>query len=118
MPNPLWQTPYDKYGRLVPHMRAMGTAINSRSQAITQSSHFELDATTTLLQVSAISKDMFLKWATGGEDYATAVDYDEFIPAGTTIQVMVPKIKETDDFYTDIQIVGRATSGSVALVEK
>ena len=96
----------------------MGIAINSRSQAITQSSHFALDATTTLLQVSAISKDMFLKWATGGEDYATAIDFDEFIPAGTTIQVMVPKKKETDDFYTDIQIVGRATSGSVALVEK
>ena len=119
MPNPLWETPFDKYGRLVPYITPRGLAINSRSQAIAQSSHFALSATTTLLQVTAIVKDMFLKWATGGEDYATANDYDEFIPAGTTIMVQVPlKGDGTPDFFTDIQIVGRESGGSVSIVEK
>jgi len=117
MPNPQWEIPFDKYGKLNPLMRARGLALNSRVQSIAQSSHFELNALTTLVQVTAITKDMLLKWATDGEDYAKATDYDEYIPAGTTIELMIP-LKSNDDFYSDIQIVGIASGGSVAIVEK
>jgi hypothetical protein len=117
MPDPRWEIPFDKYGKLNPLMRARGLALNSRTQEITQSSHFTLNALTTLLQVTAISKDMFLKWADDGEDYATAQDFDEFIPAGTTVELMIP-LKTDGDFYEDIQIVGREASGSVSIVEK
>ena len=128
MPNPRWEIPFDKHGRLAKHMRARATALNSRVVSISKSTHFELDSEATLIQVTARTKDMYLKWAKdladgtdASEDYATGDDFDEYIPAGTTVELMIPLKGSTStkgDFYDDIQIIASASGGSVVVVEK
>ncbi len=118
MPNPQWEIPFDKYGKLNPAMRARGIGNASKVQAIKTSTYFkDLNELTTLIQVTAISKDMMFKWTNDSEEYVKATNMDEYIPAGTTVELMIP-LTDKNEFYEGFQVAGIADSGSVALVEK
>lgn len=114
---PDYELPTDKYGIKLYGAMPCGEAINSRTLAITQSTHFILNANTTLIQVSAISKTLYLKWTNDGEDYATANDFDEVIPVDGIVVLGVP-LKSDGSRYTGLQVVGSVTGGTFVLIEK
>jgi hypothetical protein len=116
MPDPRWEIPFDKYGKLAPHMRARGVSYASKVQSIASSTYFSVNAQSTLVQITAITKDMMLKWTNNSEDYAKSTNCDEYIPSGTTVELMIPLT--AGNFYDGFQIAGIASGGSVAIVEK
>lgn len=108
--------PTDSYGHLI-RLTPTGTAKARTVQALTTSFYIALNSATTILRVYAIAKDVYLHWATSGEDYCTAVNFDEVIPAGQYIDLAIPN-KVNGAKYTAIQVVGRESGSTVIVIEK
>lgn len=106
----------DSYGHSV-QLTPTGTAKARTVQALTSSHYLVLNTSTTLLRVYAIAKDVYLHWATSGEDYCTAANLDEVIPAGQYIDLAIPN-KTNGAKYTAIQLVGREAGSTVIVIEK
>lgn len=75
---------------------------------ISSSTEVTLNAATTLIEVSAISQGIFMKW--GGT--ASSSDFDEFIQAGSTRHYVVPAGQTT------VQFIEQAASAALVLIEK
>lgn len=110
------EQPLDKYGRPLRTALPRATALARTVQALTSSFMVELNDSTTLVQVYAISKDVYLKWATGGEDYVTSENFDEVIIAGERVVLEVPS--NGSNLYDYIQLVGREAGATVVVIEK
>lgn len=106
----------DSYGHPV-QLTPTGTAKVRTVKALTTSFYIALNSTTTVLRVYAIAKDVYLHWATGGEDYCTAQNFDEVIPAGQYIDLAIPN-KTNGAKYAAIQVVGRESGSTVIVIEK
>lgn len=85
--------------------------------SINASTYIQLQSETRFIQVYAISKDVYLRWAEDGEDYVTAENFDEVIPAG---QVMTFAVADKNDStpFDAIQIIGRESGATAILIEK
>jgi len=86
-------------------------------QALTSSFLVTLQTTTKFIRVYAISKDIYLKWASNGEDYCKATNFDEIIPASQYIDFAVPR-KTDGTQYSLVQFVGREAGSTVVVIEK
>ena len=64
---------------------------------------------TTVLQVYAITKDVYLKWGTSD---VTAANFDEVIIAGTQVTFLVP------NGQTAVNLIERESSATVIVIEK
>jgi len=117
MPNPKWEIPADRYGRLNPNMRGRGLALASVIQDIAKATNIDINELATLIQITAVTKDMFLKWSASRTDFAKGDDYDEYITAGQTVELAVP-LKADGNFHEYLSVAGVASGGKVAVVEK
>lgn len=108
---------FDQNGIKLDGFEPRGVALATTVQALTSSYYIVLDSDTTLLRVYAIAKDIYLKWAEDGEDYASSTNFDEIIVAGTTLNLGVP-VKTDGTYYTAIQVVGREAGSTVVVIEK
>jgi hypothetical protein len=74
---------------------------------ISSSTEITLNASTTMIEVTAIDKAIFLKW--GGT--ASSSDFDHLIPANTTRWFMVPAS------ITTVQFIEQAATAILAVTE-
>lgn len=113
-----WQQPTDKNGWLCPNLTPEGTALARSVNTVNSSTYIELNADTSLIRVYAVSKDVYLKWATGGEDYCKEENFDEVIPADQYIDFSVPERPAGAGYYQAIQLLGRESGATAIVVEK
>ncbi len=83
--------------------------------SISTSTEIELNAATTLIRVYAIDKDVYLKWGTTD---VTASNFDEVVPANQIIDLYVPLDSSTNNPFTAINLIERAATGGVIVIEK
>lgn len=111
------ETPIDSIGHLMPNSTPQGLALARTVQAIGASFLINLQSATSFVRVYAISKDVYLKWATSDEDYCKAGNFDEVIPAGQYIDFGVPY--QTDGVrFSRMTFVGRESGSTVIVIEK
>lgn len=110
------ETPRDALNHLV-YLSPGGVSLGRLTKALTTSHYHVLNASTIIIRVYAIAKDVFLKWAATGEDYCNDGNFDEVIPAGQYIDLAVP-YKTNGAKYAAIQVVGRESGSTVIVIEK
>ena len=81
---------------------------------ISASTELTLNASTTLIEVAAISQGIFLKWGTTD---VSSSDFDEFIPAGTVRHFYVP-LDTNGVLYTAVNFIEQAASATLVVIEK
>lgn len=97
--------------QLVPSTTALATTYD---ETISSSTEVTLNAATSIIEVSALSSGIFMKW--GGT--ASNTSFDEFIGDGMTRQYEVPVNPSTGDRYTTAQFIEKASSATLVLIEK
>ncbi len=93
----------------IPNGALFGTTlVETYDATISSATSITLNAATTSISVSAIDKGIFLKYAAG----AASSDFDEFIPANTTIVFARPSD------VTVISVIEESTTAKVVVIEK
>jgi hypothetical protein len=81
----------------------------TRDTSISSSTEITLNKLTSIVTVSAIAKDVYLKWGTAD---VTNANMDEIIPAGRTMNFVVP------DGITALNVIEESASATVIVIEK
>jgi hypothetical protein len=108
------ELPIDTYKNQI---TPQGLTLNRTVQALGDSFLLTLQANTTFIRVYAISKDIYLKWATADEDYCTAGNFDEVIPASQYVDFSIPT-QTNGKKFTRITFVGREAGSTLIVIEK
>jgi len=95
----------------------VGLTLARHVQALGDSYLITLQTGTTFVRVYAISKDVYLKWATADEDYCTAGNFDEVIITGSYLDLGIPTQTDGKKF-TRMTFVGREAGATVVVLEK
>lgn len=83
--------------------------------SISSSTEITLNASTTVIEVTAITKPIMMKWGTAD---ATTSDFDHVIQAGTTRTFVVPvETASTGALYTAVNFIEQAASAVLAVSE-
>lgn len=112
-----YELPIDRYGakmQITPQGVALARTVITDASA---SRYIALNSGTTFLRVFALSQAVFLKWATGGEDYVNATNFDEMIPPNSYVDFGVP-LKTDGTRYTAVQVLEQSASATVVVIEK
>jgi hypothetical protein len=100
----------------VPGMKPKKATYNG---TISSSTQITLQTTTTLVEISAISKPVLLKWGSGAAAASAATDgFHEIIQAGVSKLFQVPTDPVTLKPYTDINLIEQAATAIVTVIEK
>ena len=78
-------------------------------ESISSSTEITLNKQTTIIRVYATGEDIWLKW---GTDNVTNANFDEVIPAGQIIDLLVPS------GITALNVLERSASAQVVIIEK
>src|SRR5688500_10657795 len=107
--NAAYSLPTDPNGRVLPIPVAPPVVAleETYDATISASTAITLNASTTLIEVSAIDKPIFMKW--GGT--AASTDYDHLISANTTRLFMVPT------GITSVQFIEEAATAKLSVTE-
>lgn len=98
--------------QLTPSKIALAQTVDA---TISSSTEITLNAATTILRLYAADKDVYFKWGTSD---VTASNFDEIIPANQVVDLVVPLISGTSGRYTAINLVERAATASIVVIEK
>lgn len=99
--------------QLTPNSTALAVTVDA---TVSSSTEITLNAATTFIRVYAKTQDVFLKWGTAD---ATTSSFDEVIPAGQIVDLVVPfETPATKTKYTAINLIERDASASVVVIEK
>jgi hypothetical protein len=90
----------------VPDVAALTRTVDA---SISTSTEITLNVATTILQVYAIAKDVYLKWGTAD---VTSSNFDEVIIAGTIQYFKVP------NGQTAINLIEREAGATIIVIEK
>ena len=83
--------------------------------SVSGSTEITLNASTTVIEVTAITKPIMMKWGTAD---ATTADFDHVIQAGTTRTFIVPvETASTGAIYTAVNFIEQAASAVLAVSE-
>lgn len=96
---------------LVPDRIALAVTYDT---TVSSSTTVTFNAATSLIEVSAISQGIFLKWA----GTASSSSFDEYIGAGMTRQYVVPTNLTTGVLYATAQFIEQAASATLVVIEK
>jgi len=113
----MFEIAIDSYGNRLPNITPRGTTLARTVKALTSSFKIDLNSKTEMIKVYAIAKDVYLKWANTDEDYVTAENFDEVIPAGQVLELMLPN-KLDGTLFNKIQLVGREAGSTCIVIEK
>lgn len=97
--------------QLTPASIALARTVNA---SISASSTITFNAATSIIRIYAISQDIYLKW---GSTAVTSSNFDEVIPAGQIVDLVVPA-DSTGALYTTIRIIERTASATIIVIEK
>lgn len=106
--------PLDGNSKPLPLTPAVTALAITYDTTVSSSTTVTFNANTTLIEVSAISQGVFLKW--GGA--ASTSSFDEFIQAGSTRHYVVPINSSTNLPYTTAQFIEQAASATLIVIEK
>lgn len=81
----------------------------TRDTTISTSTEITLNLETSLIEVTALDDNVYLKYGTAD---VTNANFDEFIVAGSTRHYIIP------DGITAINVIDSGASGSVIIIEK
>lgn len=108
--------PVDGNGRVIGNSTPAVIAVEETYDAtVSASTELTLNASTTLIEVTAVDKAIVMKWGTGD---ASTSDFDEVIPANTTRQFFIPVDSSTGAMYTAVNFIEQAASAVLTVVEK
>ena len=107
--------PKDDNNNSVPITPAVVALEETYDTTVSATTELTLNASTTLIEVAAISQGIFLKWGTSD---VTSSDFDEFIPAGTLRHFYVPVNSTTGILFTAVNFIEQAASATLVVVEK
>lgn len=96
---------------LVPPVVALAEVYDT---TISASTTVTFNAATTILEVSAITNGIFMKW--GG--VASSSSFDEFIQAGSTRNYVIPNNASTGALYTTAQFIEQSAGAALVVIEK
>lgn len=100
--------PTDRAGVPLPLTPAVVALEETYDATISSSTEIALNTKTTIIEVSAIDKGIFMKW--GGA--ASSSDFDEFIAAGSTRHYVVPSGQ------TSVQFIEESATAKLVVIEK
>lgn len=86
----------------------------TNSSSISGSTTVTFNASTTMLEVSALSQGIFMKWGAT----ASSASFDEYIQAGFTRHYVIPINSSTGALYTTAQFIQQATTATLIVIEK
>jgi hypothetical protein len=115
------QLPRDENGtpvQLTPSSVALGRFVSSSISSSTTRDLTAATATapqTTMIRVYAISQDIYLKW---GSTAVSASNFDEVIPAGQIVDLVVPIDTTTGALFTTLRVIERTATATIILIEK
>lgn len=82
---------------------------------ISASTEITLNASTTMIEVTAIDKTVLMKWGTSD---ASTTDWDHAIPANTTRQFAVPvETAATGALFTAVNFIEEAATAKLCVSE-
>ncbi len=81
--------------------------------SVSASTEVTLNAATTMVEVTAIDKGLFLKWGTTD---VSSTDFDAFIPANTSKLLPVPATA-TARSYDALNVIEEAASSHAVIIE-
>ena len=117
-----YEIPSDKYGRPLYNLTPVATALARSVSTVNSSTLITFNDDTRFIRVYAVAKDVYLKWATDSEDYCTAENFDEVIPAGQYIDFGLPLRQGLDTnngvAYDFIHLLGRESGATAIVIEK
>jgi hypothetical protein len=103
--------PYSNLRLITPSKIALARTV---SASISASTTVTFNASTKMLRIYAIDKDVYLKW---GATAVTAANFDEVIPANQVVDLYIPAETGTT-LYTTMRIIERAATATVIIIEK
>ena len=117
MATPSPEVPSDKFGRPLHSIEPRGVA-KARTIITSPSTSQKVDIASgaTLIKVYAITKDVYLKWASSDTDYCKTDNFDEVIIAGTIRKFPVPLQANGSD-YTKIHFLQREANATVIVTQ-
>lgn len=98
--------------QLTPSVIALARTVDA---TISGSTEITLNASTSMIRVYAIDKDVYMKWGT--TDVASD-NFDEVIPANQICDFVVPQQSGTTSLYTAVNFIERAATGGIIVIEK
>lgn len=96
---------YPEMPQLSPSVLAKARTVDA---SISSTTEITLNTATTYLKVYAIAKDVYLKW---GTDAVTASNFDQVIPAGQVMDMLVP------ENITAVNVIEREAGATVIVLE-
>lgn len=96
---------------LAPSKAALARTVDS---TISTTTEITLNENTTWLRIYAIAQDVYFKWGTAD---VTASNFDEVIPAGQIVDLVVGA-ESGSTLYTAINLIERVAGGTVVVIEK
>tara|TARA_B110000503_G_scaffold113785_1_gene170879 strand:+ start:1077 stop:1418 length:342 start_codon:yes stop_codon:yes gene_type:complete len=111
---PYLQLKRDANNNPVPIMPAVIALAKTYDTTISTSTQVTFNADTTLIEVSAISQPIFMKWGTTA---VTSANWDYIIQAGNTRQFFLPVLTQPSTLYTAATFLEQAASATLAVSE-
>lgn len=113
-----FEIPADKYGTPITGLTPRATSVATHVISdLSSNYHIEINTLSSFIRVYAKTKDVYLKWGEDSEDYVTAVDFDEIIPADQYIDLVVP-LKANGSEYDHVHLVQSTASATAVIIEK
>jgi len=106
--------PRDPSGAVLPLTPSNLAIAITYDTTISSSTAVSLNASTSLIEVNALSQGIFMRW--GGTASSSA--FDEYIQAGSTRHYAVPINATTKVRYTSVEFIEQAASATLIVIEK
>lgn len=97
--------------QITPRGVALARSVNG---SLSTSQEITLQTNTKFLRCYALSQDVYLRW---GIENCNANTFDEVIPAGQVVDLVVPD----DEFgtkFTAVNVIERTSSATIIVIEK
>ncbi len=100
--------PVDQKGDMIPLTTPTSALAVTYDTTISSATNITLNASTALIEVTAINNGVFLRYQTG----ASSANFDEFILADSTRHFVIP------DSVTVVSVIEETASAKVVVIEK
>ena len=106
--------PRDASASPVPLFPAVPALEETYDTTISASTEITLNASTTMIRIVAGGEAVMLKWGTSD---ASTSDFDQVIPDGAIVDLVIPVDSTTGIIYTAINVIERTTTAWVVVLE-
>lgn len=102
----------DQVMQITPDRVALARTVNG---SLASTVEITLQGGTDYIRCYATGQDVYLKWGTAD---ATSSNFDEVLPVNQLVDLKVPINQTTDAKFTAFNIIERAASANIVVIEK